>query len=69
MPQQTLSHIEKYFTKLEQLSGGILGIDACHIETNHALKFNSEILFLMCSTYKLPIAIFLLHQVNIILLN
>jgi beta-lactamase class A len=57
-----LSNIQKQFLALEAYGKCALGVSALHIETNQAINFNAEELFLMCSTYKVAIAIFLLHK-------
>jgi beta-lactamase class A len=63
--------LQKKFQFLEQFCDGILGVNALHIETGTEISFNSDQQFLMCSTYKLPMAIYLLlrSQHNEISLN
>ena len=53
--------LEKQFSRFELETAGSLGVSAIHIESHREILFKSDQLFLMCSTYKIPIAIFLLH--------
>jgi beta-lactamase class A len=54
--------LEKQFALFEKYSSGILGVSAIHIESGHEIQFNSAQWYPMCSTFKLPIAIYLLHK-------
>ncbi len=54
----------RYFQYLEQESSGTLGISALHVETGQSIHYKSDEMFLMCSTYKIPIAICLLEKVD-----
>lgn len=56
--------LEKQFNSFEQYCQGILGIHATHIETENSIGFHSDEHFLMCSTYKLPMAICFLQKVE-----
>lgn len=56
--------LEKQFRSFEQHSQGVLGIQATHIESGKTVGFHAEQQFLMCSTYKLPMAICFLHKVE-----
>jgi len=53
--------LHKQFESFEKYCDGVLGVSALHIETGMEINFRSDLKFLMCSTYKLPIAIHLLH--------
>jgi beta-lactamase class A len=57
-----LSNLKKQFEALEKFCDGQLGVSAHHIEKNHDIHFNHDQRFLMCSTYKVAIAIYLLHK-------
>lgn len=57
-------NLEKQFMLFEKLCDGQLGIDALHMETNQTVKYRANEMFPMCSTYKLPIAICLLQQIE-----
>lgn len=57
--------LDKQFIMFEKYSGGTLGVCALHLETDREIKFNADQFFSMCSIYKVPIAIYLLHQVEL----
>ena len=56
--------LEKQFKSLEKYCDGTLGVSAIHIESHRKVDFNAENRFLMCSTYKFPIAIYILTKVE-----
>src|SRR5438046_3145357 len=56
--------LQKQLQTIERFSAGTLGVSALHIETHNAVNFNEEARFLMCSTYKVPLAIYLLVKVE-----
>lgn len=56
--------LQKQFNHFEKISGGTLGISATHIESNETISFNEDKIFLMCSTYKLPMMACLLQKVE-----
>lgn len=58
------SILKKQFNAFEKYCDGVLGVDALHLETGEAIKYNPNEKFLMCSTYKLPMAIYLLQQIE-----
>lgn len=60
----TISHLKNQFQTLEKYCDGSFGMSAIHIETAKEINFNADQLFLMCSTYKLPMAIYLLQKVE-----
>ena len=60
--KQPMTLLKKQFEALEKFCDGTLGVSALHIETNKAFHFNADQRFLMCSTYKVAIAVFLLHK-------
>lgn len=63
--------LQKKFQFLEKFCDGTLGVSALHIETGNEISFNADQSFLMCSTCKVPMAIYLLlkSQRNEISLN
>ena len=56
--------IEQEITRLSNLSGGVLGVSAIHIESGKRLVQNGLLRFPMASSYKVPIAIQLLTRVD-----
>ena len=54
--------LSRYLEYLEQQSGGTLGVSAMHVESDRKIHYKSDEMFLLCSTYKIPIAICLLEQ-------
>jgi beta-lactamase class A len=58
---QNYTMLDKQFKSFEQYCEGILGVSAVHIESGNEISFNSDQLFLMCSTAKVAIAIYLLQ--------
>ncbi len=61
---QTLTRVQREIDRLEALSGGKAGVAAIHLESGRALFFNADDSFPMASTYKVPIAVQLLHRVD-----
>jgi len=59
-----LNRINDQFSQLEKECAGTLGISAVHIESGLVFNYNAEQHFLMCSTYKIPIAISLLNKIE-----
>lgn len=57
------SNLQKQFASFEKKSQGMLGVSAFHIENKKKLDFHAGKNFLMCSTYKVPIAICFLQAV------
>lgn len=56
--------LEKQFTTFEHYCSGELGFQAIHVETGKTLGFKAYDTFLMCSTFKIPMAICLLQKVE-----
>jgi beta-lactamase class A len=56
--------LERELARLEALSGGSMGIAAIHVESGRAAYLNPDQAFPMASTYKVPIAVELLHRVD-----
>jgi beta-lactamase class A len=59
-----LSALDNQFKSLEKFCDGTLGVSARHLPSNREINFNAQQYFLMCSTYKVPIAIYLLLKVQ-----
>lgn len=58
------SNLEKQFKLFEKNCGGTLGVDALHLENGKIVKYKADETFLMCSTYKIPMAICLLQHIE-----
>lgn len=59
-----MNHLVFYFQQLEQQSGGALGVSALHLESDRQIHYHGDEMFLLCSTYKIPIALTLLQMVD-----
>ena len=59
-----LSLLVQELRRLESLSGGTLGVAAIHLESGREAYLNADEPFPMASTYKVPIAVQLLHRVE-----
>jgi beta-lactamase class A len=55
-----LLNLQNQFKTLEKFCNGTLGVSARHIENDNEINFNADQRFLMCSTYKVAIAVYLL---------
>lgn len=62
--ENTLSALELELNRLSETSGGTMGIAVHHLETGIKLSIRGEERFLMASTYKIPVAVTLLQQVD-----
>ena len=56
--------LEEEWGRLDQLSGGKLGLAAVHLESGRTAYLHPDEAFPMASTYKVPIAMELLHRVD-----
>lgn len=56
--------LEQEIARLSQLSGGVLGVSAIHIESGKRFSQNGLVRFPMASSYKIPIAIQLFSRVD-----
>lgn len=56
--------LEREFARLAEMSGGTMGIAAVHLESGRSAWLNPDESFPMASTYKVPIAVQLLHLVD-----
>jgi beta-lactamase class A len=59
-----LARLEREIARLAELSGGVMGVAAIHLETGRAVYHNRDIAFPMASSYKVPIAVELLTRVD-----
>ena len=64
MENMTLSTLTAQFKSLEKFCDGTLGVSAYHFPSNRQINFNEKQFYLMCSTFKVPIAIYLLAKVQ-----
>ena len=56
--------LERELARLAAASGGTMGIAAIHLESERSAYLNPDMSFPMASTYKVPIAVQLLHRVD-----
>ncbi len=63
-PDFPRQRLEQEVARLSELSGGVLGVTAIHIETGKRFSQNGGTAFPMASAYKIPIAIQLLTRVD-----
>lgn len=59
-----LERLERELTRLAELAGGKVGVGAIHLETGRAVYLNRDEPFPMASSYKVPIAVRFLRQVE-----
>ena len=59
-----LTRLGSELARLSQLSGGVMGVAAVHLETGRAVYVNRNEPFPMASSYKVPIAVQLLTRVD-----
>jgi beta-lactamase class A len=59
-----LQRLQGEFARAAKSVGGTLGVSAVHFESGRRIAFNGHERFPMASTYKIPIAVQLLHQVD-----
>ncbi len=56
--------LERELQRLAPLSGGVMGVGVVHLESGRSAFLNADEPFPMASTYKVPIAVELLHRVD-----
>lgn len=61
LPRQ---RIEQEVARLSQLSGGVVGVTAVHVETGKRFSQNGQVRFPMASAYKIPIAVQLMSRID-----
>lgn len=59
-----LARLEREIARLSELSGGVVGAAAIHLETGREVYHNAGTRFPMASSYKVPIAVQLLTRVD-----
>lgn len=59
-----LDRLEREFERIAETSGGTMGIAAVHSPSGRAVYLNADMPFPMASTYKVPIAVALMHRVE-----
>lgn len=59
-----LQKLEHEIARVAKVSGGTVGVGVIHLETGRKLYYKGDQLFPMASTYKVPIAVQLLHRVE-----
>ena len=59
-----LQRLQGEFARAARLARGTLGLNAVHLESGRRVGFHSAERFPMASTYKIPIAVHLLHQAD-----
>lgn len=60
----TLRLLVEELERIEDLSGGVMGVAAVHLETGRRAYLHADESFPMASTYKVPIAVQLLSRVD-----
>lgn len=61
---QALDPLSAEFERLARLPSGTVGVTAIHVETGRRAAFHADESFPMASSFKVPIAIELLHRVD-----
>ncbi|HVF55556.1 MAG TPA: class A beta-lactamase [Pyrinomonadaceae bacterium] len=61
---QSSQSLEAAIKRLSELSGGVVGVSAIHVESGRRVAFNGRMRFPMASSYKMPIALQLLRRVD-----
>jgi beta-lactamase class A len=59
-----LAKLEREMERISKIAGGAVGACALHLETGHSVSLHGEERFPMASTYKVPIAVQLLHRID-----
>lgn len=59
-----LERLQREITRLAQVAGGVVGVSALHLESDRRVAVNGGEPFPMASSYKVPIAARLLHQID-----
>lgn len=62
--EPSLQQIEQQICQVASLARGSMGVSAVEITTGRQISVNDDEPFPMASTYKVPIALQLLHQVS-----
>jgi beta-lactamase class A len=59
-----LARLEREMARLAEVSAGVVGAAAIHVETGRQAVLNPAARFPMASTFKVPVAVTLLHRVD-----
>src|SRR4029077_20395653 len=59
-----LAKLEREIERVSRIAGGAVGASAVHLETGRRASFHGEERFPMASTFKVPIAVQLLHRID-----
>jgi beta-lactamase class A len=60
-----LLRLEREMERVSQIAGGVVGASAIHLESGRKVSFHGDERFPMASTFKIPIAVQLLHRVDL----
>ena len=63
-PAQTLDALQKEMGRVSAVAGGVAGAAAIHVESGRAASWNGAMRFPMASTFKVAVALQLLHRVD-----
>jgi beta-lactamase class A len=59
-----LPRLEREIERVSKIAGGVVGASAVHLETGRKVSFHGDERFPMASTFKIPIAVRLLHRID-----
>lgn len=60
-----LLRLQREMERVSQIAGGVVGASAIHLETGRKVSFHGDERFPMASTFKIPVAVQLLHRVDL----
>ncbi len=60
-----LSRLEHEMARVSQIAGGEVGASVIHLESGRKVSFHEDERFPMASTFKIPVAVTLLHRVDL----
>src|SRR5438552_3252301 len=59
-----LPRLEREIERVSKIAGGVVGASAVHLESGRKVSFHGDERFPMASTFKIPIAVQLLHRID-----
>jgi len=59
-----LARVEREIERVSLIAGGVIGASAVHLESGRTVSFHGDERFPMASTFKIPVAVALLHRVD-----
>jgi len=59
-----LARLEREMERVSKIAGGEVGASAIHLETGRKVSFHGDERFPMASTFKIPVAVQLLHRID-----